>query len=110
MTDRGAARTAKEHLRADLARLPGVNGIGIGRRAGSYVVTVTVTEQTVRSHVPTSYDGVPVEVRVAGVVRALADGDVGGDAGGGDAGDDAGGGDVPRPDGPGCGPRGPGRG
>lgn len=72
MTDRDAARTAKEQLRARLAQLPGVNGVGIGRRGGGYVVTVTVTEQTVREQVPTSCEGVAVEVRVAGPVRALS--------------------------------------
>jgi len=71
VSDRAAARAAKEHLRADLARLPGVNGVGIGRRHGEYVVTVTVTEQTVREHVPGSYDGVVVEVRVVGRIATL---------------------------------------
>jgi hypothetical protein len=71
VTDREAARAAKEHLRADLHGLPGVGGIGIGRRRGDWVVTVTVTEQQLCEAVPGSYDGVAVEVRVSGPVRPL---------------------------------------
>ena len=72
MTDRDSARTAKEHLRAELAPLDGVGGIGIGRRDGSYVVTVDVVEQTVCEQVPSTWDGVTVEVRVVGRVVPLA--------------------------------------
>ena len=71
MTDRDSARTAKERLRAELAPLAGVGGIGIGRRDGSYVVTVDVVEQTVGEHVPQTWDGVVVEVRVTGRVVPL---------------------------------------
>lgn len=69
MSDRDTARAAKEHLRAQLAPLGGVNGVGIGRRDGSYVLTVNVTERTTSERVPGSFDGVPVEVRVVGPVR-----------------------------------------
>ena len=72
MTDRDSARTAKERLRAELAPLAGVGGIGIGRRDGSYVVTVDVVEQTVCEHVPQTWDGVAVEVRVTGRVVPLS--------------------------------------
>lgn len=73
MSDRDTARVAKEHLRARLAPLGGVNGVGIGRRDGGYVVTVNVTERTTSEQVPVSFEGVPVEVRVTGPVRATAD-------------------------------------
>lgn len=74
MTDRDAARAAKQHLRARLAALDGVGGVGIGRRHGSYVVTVDVAEETVVERVPSSWDGVDVEVRVVGRVRPLTPG------------------------------------
>lgn len=74
MSDRDAARAAKDHLRAELAPLGGVNGIGIGRRGAGYVLTVNVTEPTTSERVPGSFDGVPVEVRVVGPVRVTADG------------------------------------
>ncbi len=74
MTDRDTARAAKDQLRAELGRLPGVTGIGLGRREGDYVITVSVTEQATCDHVPAHFHGVTVEVRVSGHVRALQDG------------------------------------
>jgi hypothetical protein len=71
VVDRDAARAAKEQLRADLAGLPGLGGIGIGRRHGAWVVTVRVEVEGACVAVPASYEGVPVEVRVTGPVRAL---------------------------------------
>ena len=71
MTDRASARAAKEQLRAELAPLAGVGGFGIGRRDGSYVVTVDVAEQTVCEQVPLTWGGVVVEVRVTGRVVPL---------------------------------------
>lgn len=71
MTDRDTARAAKDQLRAELSRLPGVTGIGLGRREGDYVITVSVTEQAACEHVPPHFHGVTVEVRVSGPVRAL---------------------------------------
>lgn len=71
MTDRDSARAAKEHLRAELAALDGVAGVGIGRRQGGYVVTVDVAEETDGERVPTSYGGVDVEVRVVGRLTPL---------------------------------------
>lgn len=74
MTDRDTARAAKDQLRAELARLPGVTGVGLGRREGDYVITVSVTEQAACEHVPPHFHGVTVEVRVSGSVRALRGG------------------------------------
>ena len=71
MTDRDSARVAKEQLRAELAPLDGVGGIGIGRRRGGYVVTVDVAEQTDGAQVPSTWHGVDVEVRVIGRVVPL---------------------------------------
>lgn len=73
---RDAARTAKDLLREDLAGLPGVGGIGIGRRHGAWVVTVRVEVEDACADVPDSYGGVPVEVRVTGPVQALTTPDV----------------------------------
>lgn len=72
MTDRASARAAKDRLRTELAPLDGVGGIGIGRRAGSYVVTVDVLDETHGEQVPTTWDGVDIEVRVVGRVTPLA--------------------------------------
>ncbi len=74
MADRDSARAAKERLRTQLAQLGGVGGIGIGRRGGGYVVTVDVAEESQSHQVPSSCDGVDVEVRVIGVVRPLGTG------------------------------------
>lgn len=74
MTDRDTARAAKDQLRAELGRLPGVTGIGLGRRQGDYVITVSVTEQAACDHVPAHFHGVTVEVRVSGHVRTLPGG------------------------------------
>lgn len=71
MTDRATARAAKDLLRAELAPLGGVGGIGIGRREGSYVLTVNVTVDELVPQVPHSVEGVPVEVRVVGAIRPL---------------------------------------
>ncbi|WP_336921542.1 hypothetical protein [Aquipuribacter sp. SD81] len=71
MTDRDAARAAKDHLRTRLQGLPGVGGIGLGRRHGGYVITVTVAREETCAHVPGHYEGVDVEVRVGGAVAAL---------------------------------------
>lgn len=71
MTDRDSARAAKERLRTELAPLGGVGGIGIGRRDGSYVVTVDVVDETDGRQVPSRWDGVDVEVRVTGRVVPL---------------------------------------
>ena len=69
VTDRISARAAKDGLRAELAPLDGVGGIGIGRRDGGYVVTVDVVDDADTVQVPSTWDGVDVEVRVVGRVR-----------------------------------------
>jgi hypothetical protein len=71
VTDRDSARAAKDGLRTELAPLDGVGGIGIGRRDGSYVVTVNVVDGTEVERVPSTWDGVDVEVRVVGGVSPL---------------------------------------
>jgi hypothetical protein len=70
-TERDAARAAKEHLRDRLSGLPGVGGVGIGRRDDGYVLTVTVTREETCALVPAECEGVDVEVRVGGAVRAV---------------------------------------
>ncbi|WP_340294043.1 hypothetical protein, partial [Aquipuribacter hungaricus] len=71
MSDRDAARAAKDQLRTRLAPVLGVGGIGIGRRPDGYVVTVDVTDEAHTTQVPSSWDGVDVEVRVVGRITPL---------------------------------------
>jgi hypothetical protein len=68
VTDRDSARAAKDGLRTELAPLDGVGGIGIGRRGGGYVVTVNLMDGAEVERVPSTWDGVDVEVRVVGGV------------------------------------------
>lgn len=72
MSDRDAARAAKDQLRTRLAPVLGVGGIGIGRRPDGYVVTVDVADEAHTTQVPSSWDGVDVEVRVVGRITPLA--------------------------------------
>jgi hypothetical protein len=71
MTDRAAARAAKSFLSAQLAREPGVVGIGLARRDTGYVVKVDLADEGAASRVPADVDGVRVVTEVVGVVRPL---------------------------------------
>ena len=68
MSDRQAARAAKDKLRHALGRNPNVVGIGVAKRDGGYVVKVNLTRAD--STVPASVDSVAVEREVVGPVRA----------------------------------------
>lgn len=70
MADLTAARAAKTRLRLDLAGRDGVCGVGISRRADGYHVQVDVERGSDRETVPGEVDGVPVDVRVSGPIRA----------------------------------------
>lgn len=68
------ARAAKAAFEAYLLKHPNpdVNGYGIGRTAGDgYYVVVTLVNGTGKSAVPLAIDGVPLQTKVTGVVRAL---------------------------------------
>lgn len=65
-----AARAAKQRLRTELAPRSEVRGVGLGATTDGYCVRVDVAAETDRADVPDSVDGVPVDVRVVGVVAA----------------------------------------
>lgn len=71
MTDRAAARAAKNTLAERLSGDPGVVGIGLARRASGYVLKVNLADATAAPRVPGDVDGVRVVTEVIGVVRPL---------------------------------------
>lgn len=70
MADLGRARAAKARLRTDLAGRDGVCGVGISRSADGYHVQVNLERDADRPDLPRQVDGVPVDVRVSGPIRA----------------------------------------
>ncbi len=70
MADLHEARAAKARLRSDLAGRDGVCGVGITRGSGGYPVRVNLRRESDRASVPRQVDGVPVDVRVSGAIRA----------------------------------------
>ncbi len=71
MTDRAAARAAKQALSAQLSAQAGVVGIGLARRDNGYVVKVDVADADAAGRVPRDVDGVRVVTEVVGVIRPL---------------------------------------
>jgi hypothetical protein len=71
VSDRSAASAAKSALAARLATEPGVVGVGLAKRASSYVVKVDLLDAETARRVPASVDGVRVVTEVIGVVRPL---------------------------------------
>jgi hypothetical protein len=71
VTDRAAARAAKNVLADQLAAQSGVLGIGLARRDAGYVVKVDVADADAAGRVPRDVDGVRVVTEVVGVVRPL---------------------------------------
>ncbi|NCT92418.1 hypothetical protein GXB85_15895 [Cellulomonas sp. APG4] len=69
MTEIEQARVAKAHLRAALAGRSGVQ-VGLRRRADGYCLVVNLVEDADGAGLPEHVDGVPVDVRVVGRVRA----------------------------------------
>jgi hypothetical protein len=63
------ARRAQASLQKRVGERPEVNGIGIGRRDGGYVLSVNVTRQDAGNTLPNEVEGVPVTVRVRGAIR-----------------------------------------
>ena len=71
VSDRIAARAARNTLTALLAADPGVVGIGLARRESDYVVKVDLADAATGARVPRDVDGVRVVTEVVGVVRPL---------------------------------------
>lgn len=71
VSDRTAARAARNTLNALLAAEPGVVGIGLARRERDYVVKVDLADAGAGARVPRDVDGVRVVTEVVGVVRPL---------------------------------------
>ena len=71
VSDRTAARAARNTLTALLAAEPGVVGIGLARRDSDYVVKVDLADAAAGALVPRDIDGVRVVTEVVGVVRPL---------------------------------------
>ncbi len=70
MADLHQARAAKARLRSDLAGRDGVRGVGITRDSDGYHVRVNLQRESDRQGVPAQIEGVPVDVRVSGSIRA----------------------------------------
>ncbi|WNB85702.1 hypothetical protein [Cellulomonas sp. ATA003] len=70
MAELEKARAAKARLRSDLAGQPGVCGVGITHGRDGYGVRVNLRRESDRDGVPGQVDGVPVDVRVSGSIRA----------------------------------------
>lgn len=70
MADLNEARTAKSHLRTVLSGHGGVRGIGVQPDGDGYTLRVNVEHPADRTGVPDRVDGVPVDVRVIGAIRA----------------------------------------
>jgi hypothetical protein len=68
-TDLTRAQAAQDHLVEILANNPEVNGIGIMRAAGGYVLKVNVRTESARHSVPKEIDGVTVQVQTIGPIR-----------------------------------------
>ncbi len=71
MTDRAAARAAKQTLADRLSSQSGVLGIGLARRDSGYVVKVDVADSDAAGRVPRDVDGVRVVTEVVGAIRPL---------------------------------------
>ena len=63
------ARRAQASLQKRVGERAEVNGIGIGRRNGGYVLSVNITREGARKTLPEEIEGVPVTVRVRGPIR-----------------------------------------
>ena len=74
MADLEQARAAKEHLRTTLQGRSDVRGIGIARAADGYQLQVNMSRDPGSDHadLPGAVDGVDVQVRVVGAIRASA--------------------------------------
>ena len=71
MAELQQARAAKAWLRSELRGHDGVGGIGLtGSAPDGYRVRVNLTKASAETRVPSSVDGVAVDVRLTGPVTA----------------------------------------
>lgn len=63
------AQAAQDQLAGALGEHPEVNGIGIARADGGYVLKVNVRTSSAADEVPDEVDGVTVRVQTVGRVR-----------------------------------------
>jgi hypothetical protein len=72
MTDRTDLGAAKARLAQLLKRNGEVNGVGLGRVGAQWVLRVNLRSDgpDARKGIPAEVDGVPVDVRVVGIVTA----------------------------------------
>lgn len=63
------ARAAQDRLADAVGDRPGVNGVGLARADGGYVLKVNVRTSAARDAIPAEMDGVPVRVQTVGPVR-----------------------------------------
>lgn len=74
MADRDAARAARSQVSALVQGNDRVNGVGLRRRTGSWVVKVNLVDEdrSLRRRLPREVGGVPVEIEVVGTITARA--------------------------------------
>lgn len=74
MTDRDDARAARSTVTALVQGNRLVNGVGLRRRTGSWVIKVNLADEDrgLRRRLPSEVGGVPVEVEVVGAITARA--------------------------------------
>ena len=63
-----AARSAKAAVKQQLARVPGLVGVGVTRRDGGYAVKVNLDHALAPGAVPSQVNGVPLVVEVVGSI------------------------------------------
>lgn len=63
------AQAAQDRLVDSLGEHPDVNGVGLARADGGYVLKVNVRTGRAREAVPSEVDGVTVRVQIVGRVR-----------------------------------------
>lgn len=63
------AQAAQDHLVDTLGEHPDVNGVGIARADGGYVLKVNVRTDRAREAIPPEVDGVTVQVQIIGRIR-----------------------------------------
>jgi hypothetical protein len=63
------AKAAQDRLAAQFGEHPEVNGVGIARADGGYVVKVNVRTSSAGGVIPPEIDGVTVRVQTVGRVR-----------------------------------------
>lgn len=63
------AQAAQDRLADAVSANPQVNGVGIARADGGYVLKVNVRTPSAREAIPADMDGVPVIVQTIGRIR-----------------------------------------